>query len=159
MMCEEINYRTFGKMDFRISESNMDIGLDSSGIGNSKSQIMEDENQGESQMDVNEMNQKQINKENTKIMKNIYLISFAYFLVFTAYLGLARLQSSLHDDAGLGTISQSVLYASLVVSAMFLSNMFINFVGHKWAIPISIIGYIVWMLANGYVIFIFLTVC
>ena len=103
--------------------------------------------------DITTLTSEQIDREKKAITRNIVLVGFAFFLNFTAYLGLARLQSSLHEDAGLGTIAQSVLYSSLVVSSLFLPNVMINQLGHKWTIPISIIGYIVWLLSNGYYIY------
>ena len=64
--------------------------------------------------------------------------------------GLSRLQSSLHIDDGMGTISLSVLYGALVLSCMFLPHIIIAMIGHKYTIVVSFSGYILWMVANGY---------
>ncbi len=73
-------------------------------------------------------------------------------LLFTSFDGLGRLQSSLHREEGMGVITQAVLYAVLVLSCMFIPKLLISQVGHKWAIPISSVGYILWMAANGYAV-------
>ena len=91
-------------------------------------------------------------KERRKIMKNIFLISLAFLCNFTAYGGLSRLQSSLHIDEGMGTITQSVLYGTLMISCMFVPKLLINLIGHKWTITVSFSGYILWMAANGYAV-------
>lgn len=90
--------------------------------------------------------------EKRTIMKNIILISLAFFCNFTAYGGLGKLQSSLHRVEGMGTICQSVTYATLVISCLFVPKPFISLVGHKWAMTISYSGYLLWMAANGYAV-------
>lgn len=62
------------------------------------------------------------------------------------------LQSSLHKEEGMGTINQSVLYASAVISNFCLPKLFINLIGHKWSMTLSLPGYILWMAANGYAV-------
>ncbi len=94
----------------------------------------------------------EIKKEKKRIMKNILLISVCFLMVFTAFQGLSRLQSSLHREEGMGVTTQAVLYAALVLSCMFIPKLLISQVGHKWTIPISFIGYILWMAANGYAV-------
>jgi len=88
--------------------------------------------------------------EKTKCMKNIILISMSFMFVFTAFQGLSRLQSSLHVDEGMGVICSSVLYGALVLSCLVTPHFLINLIGHKWTIPLSFCGYILWMAANGY---------
>ena len=94
----------------------------------------------------------EIKKEKSRILKHIFLISFAFLLNFTAFQGLSRLQSSLHRTEGMGVINSSVLYASLMISCMFIPKLMTSKIGHKWTIPISFLGYILWMAANGYAV-------
>ena len=49
-------------------------------------------------------------------------------------------------------ITSSVLYASLMISCMFVPKILINLIGHKWTMTVSFSGYIVWMAANGYAV-------
>ncbi|KAI0227977.1 UNC93-like protein [Lamellibrachia satsuma] len=93
-----------------------------------------------------------VTAEKRRILKNIILISIAFLMTFNAFQGLSRLQSSLHRVDGMGVINSSVLYASLVISCLFLPKLITNAIGHKWTIPISFVGYIVFMAANGYAV-------
>jgi hypothetical protein len=92
----------------------------------------------------------EIKAEKRRILKNIILIGFAFLCVFTAFQGLSRLQSSLHRIEGMGVVNLSVLYAVLVISCLFIPKLLISAIGHKWTIPLSFLGYILWMAANGY---------
>lgn len=91
-------------------------------------------------------------REKRRIMKNILLISLAFLFNFTAFGGLSRLQSSLHRVDGMGVITSSVLYGALVLSCMFVPNLLIYAIGHRWTITVSFSGYILWMAANGYAV-------
>ena len=62
-------------------------------------------------------------REKQKIWKNLILICFAFLCNFTAFGGISTLQSSLNYAEGLGTVSLSVLYASLILSAMFTPTL------------------------------------
>ena len=94
----------------------------------------------------------EIKKEKKRIWKNIFLISLSFLMLFTSYGGLSRLQSSLHRDEGMGTISQAVLYSALVVSCLFVPKALITVIGHKWTIAVSMGCYVLWMAANGYAV-------
>lgn len=87
-----------------------------------------------------------------RIIKNVILLGFAFLLNTTPIIGLSRLQSSLHRVEGLGVIALSVLYGSLVISSVFLPELLISGIGHKWTTVICFIGYILWIPANGYAV-------
>ena len=53
------------------------------------------------------------------IYKNLLLICFAFTLNFTSFGGVSNLQSSLNYENGLGTGCLAVIYAALILSAMF----------------------------------------
>ena len=90
--------------------------------------------------------------EKRRIMKNVLLISIAFLCNFNAFQGLTRLQSSLNRVEGMGVITSSIIYASLVLSCMFVPKSIINLIGHKWTMTISFSGYILYMAANGYAV-------
>ena len=94
----------------------------------------------------------EIRKEKRRIIKNVLLISVAFLFNFNAFQGLSRLQSSLNRVEGLGVITSSVIYGTLMVSCMFIPKFIINLIGHKWTITISFSGYILYMAANGYAV-------
>ncbi len=101
---------------------------------------------------VSNMTEAEITREKRNIMKNVFLISLSFLFTFNAYQSLARLQSSLHLDEGMGVINSSVLYGALILSCLFLPKFIIHWIGHKWTIPLSFMGYILWMAANGYAV-------
>ena len=82
--------------------------------------------------------------------KNIIMMSFIFMLTYTSYTGLFALQSSLHPQAGIGVICTSIRYIVLVISSMFLPEILINIIGHKWTVTVSLISFVLWMAANGY---------
>ena len=86
----------------------------------------------------------------TRILKNVLIISFTFFLLFASFLSLQSLQSSLHRDEGMGTLALSLLYGSMAATSLFLPKLMIQKVGHKWCIILAMVGYLVWMAANGY---------
>ena len=87
-----------------------------------------------------------------RIMKNVIVISLVFFLNFTAYSGLSRLQSSLHREDGMGVICQAVVYGTMCLACLFLPKLSITYLGHKWCMTLSLLGYILWMAANGYAV-------
>ena len=93
-----------------------------------------------------------VRKTQRQVSKNIYLISFSFFLLFTAFGGLSRLQSSLHRIDGMGVINSSVIYAALVAACLFLPKAVTSILGFKRTIAVSMCGYITWMAANGYAV-------
>ena len=85
-----------------------------------------------------------------RLWKNSLGVCVSFMLLFLGFMGLTSLQSSLHKEAGLGVISQAVLYAALVVSCMFLPPLVISKLGWKWTMAMAEIGYLLWMGANMY---------
>lgn len=84
------------------------------------------------------------------IIKNVVVVSISFVLMFAAYASLSALQSSLHLQQGMGVINQAVLYAVMAVSSLLLPKIVIRVLGHKWSMTVSLVGYVVWMGANGY---------
>jgi hypothetical protein len=68
--------------------------------------------------------------------KNLLVISFAFLLQFTAFGGIDKLQSSLNAEANVGVNSLSIIYASLILSSIFLPHPLISILGLKWTIVI-----------------------
>jgi len=84
------------------------------------------------------------------IMKNVVVISFSFMLLFTAFQSMANLQSSINKVDGLGTYSLSVIYASLVVSCMFVPSFMIKKLTVKWTMVVSIFCYSTYIAAQFY---------
>ncbi|CAG5123752.1 unnamed protein product [Candidula unifasciata] len=86
------------------------------------------------------------------ILKNVFVVSLGFTFLFTAFNSMANLQTSLNKEEGVGAWSMSTIYVSLIVSCMFLPNFIIARLGCKWTIPLSMIGYILFMCANFYAV-------
>ena len=87
-----------------------------------------------------------------RIIKNLLIVSSGFLLNFTAYGGLANLQSTLNKEDGLGVGGLATTYGALVISCLFLAPLIIGRLGCKWAIAVSMSLYILYMLANFHAI-------
>lgn len=102
-------------------------------------------------LDVNMMTDAQKKREKITILKNVITISMGFLFLFTAFQSLQNLQSSLNVDEGRGLASLSVIYASLIISCMFVPPYLIGRLGCKWALVVSMISYVLYTVANYYV--------
>lgn len=82
--------------------------------------------------------------------KNVLVVSIGFLSLFTAYGGLQSLQSSLNAEDGMGVASLSVIYASIIVSSMFLPPIMIKNLGCKWTIVVGMGCYVSYSLGNLY---------
>ena len=97
-------------------------------------------------------NTDEIYATNLTIWKSILSMGAVFMLIYTSYSGLSSLSSSLHIQEGMGTICASVRYVSLVISSLFVPKLMIAYIGHKWTVCVSLLGFILWMAANGYAV-------
>lgn len=82
--------------------------------------------------------------------KNVLVVSVGFLSLFTAYGGLQSLQSSLNAEQGMGVASLSVIYASIIVSSMFLPPIMIKNLGCKWTIVVGMACYVSYSFGNLY---------
>ncbi|KAL6096146.1 unc93a [Pungitius sinensis] len=82
--------------------------------------------------------------------KNVLVVSVGFLSLFTAYGGLQSLQSSLNAEDGMGVASLSVIYASIIVSSMFLPPIMIKNLGCKWTIVAGMACYVSYSFGNLY---------
>ncbi|CAF1444616.1 unnamed protein product [Rotaria sp. Silwood1] len=83
-----------------------------------------------------------------KIYKNLFLLSLAFILMFTAYNGMVTLQSSLNVKNNVGVNSLIITYAFLIFSSIALTGVCMDLFGLKWTIILAEIGYIFYIAAN-----------
>ncbi|KAJ8020378.1 Protein unc-93-like A [Holothuria leucospilota] len=83
-----------------------------------------------------------------RIYKNLFVLSFGFLFVFTAFQALSNLQSSINCDAGLGLVSLATIYATLILSCMFAPSVIIRYMGLKWTLVISMSCYALYTVAN-----------
>ncbi|XP_061668334.1 protein unc-93 homolog A isoform X1 [Syngnathoides biaculeatus] len=82
--------------------------------------------------------------------KNVLVVSLGFLSLFTAYGGLQSLQSSLNAEEGMGVASLSVIYASIIISSMFLPPLMIKNLGCKWTIVAGMACYVSYSFGNLY---------
>lgn len=84
-----------------------------------------------------------------KAMKNIFSLSLAFMFVFTAFVSLQGLQSTLNPEGGVGVVSISVIYGSTVLSCL-LAPWLINRLTTKWTMVLAFSLYFCYFAANFY---------
>jgi MFS family permease len=87
-----------------------------------------------------------IDKEKWKIRSNLLIISIAFLFLFTAMHGLQNLQTSVNGH--MGALSLSAVYTSLALSSLGISSFMLDRLGCKLTIVVSMIAYVLYMLAN-----------
>ena len=70
--------------------------------------------------------------EKRKCIKNLVLHCISVVFIFSAFLSLQNLESSLNHEWGLGVISMACLYIGLVSACLF-SPIIVKQTGYKWA--------------------------
>ena len=85
---------------------------------------------------------------NRTLYKNLALVSVSFLLLFTAFLSLQSLQSSLNIDEGLGPLGLTAAYCALIVSSMFLPPLVLSKLGMKWTMVLSVFAYIGYLAAS-----------
>ncbi|XP_035223793.1 protein unc-93 homolog A-like isoform X2 [Stegodyphus dumicola] len=66
-----------------------------------------------------------------RIMKNLILLCFCYFLFFTGFWALTNLESTMNAEKGLGPESQAVIYGFSMISSLLLPDVLIGRLGSK----------------------------
>ena len=94
------------------------------------------------------LNSAEISKKN--IFKNIVVLNTIFLLTGIGHNGLGAIQSSLHADDGVGTISTSVNYGFYSVSCLFIAPVIIRICGFKWTVVMSLVPTLLWFVANGF---------
>lgn len=81
--------------------------------------------------------------------RNAFVLSGAFTSVFTAYLAIQNLQSSLNQEQGLGIISLSCMYACIIISGI-LAPLIIGVFGEKQILVFSFICHVIYTGTNFY---------
>ena len=67
-----------------------------------------------------------------RIYKNVLLVSISFLLLFVAFESMSKLQSSINTVDNLGLWSSVVVYASLILSCLFVPSWVISKLTLKW---------------------------
>lgn len=79
--------------------------------------------------------------------KNLFGVSISYWIIFSAFLVVVGLQSSLNEELGL--VSLSVLYVTFLLSG-FYTSAFLRLLGTKLNLLISYTAMLIYTLSNYY---------
>ena len=90
-----------------------------------------------------------IRLEKRRYIKNLLVMSAAYFFLFSAYFALRNLQSSLNAVDGLGLYALSSMYCALIFGSLF-STTVVQLLQPKRTLSLSLIGFISYSAANFY---------
>lgn len=82
-------------------------------------------------------------------LKNLLVLSLSFMLLFTAFISLQSLQSSLHAFGHAGVISLSCYYGAIVLSC-FISPAVISKLTTKWTLISGYIFYLIYIGTNFY---------
>jgi len=104
--------------------------------------------QATSRSAVDSMTEEEIKSEKRGILKNVLLISLAFLLLFTAFQSMSALQSSINKVCNLGSTSNAVVYAALVLSCMFLPSIVIKKFTVKWGLVMCMFCYSVYIITQ-----------
>lgn len=88
----------------------------------------------------------------SQILRNLFVVSFGFMCLFTAFQSLSNLQSTLNKEKSVGVGGLSVIYGALVLSSLFLPTFIIAHLGCKWTVASSMVCYIIYMAANFYAV-------
>lgn len=81
--------------------------------------------------------------------RSLFVLSASFTAIFTAYLAIQNLQSSLNQEKGLGIISLSCMYACIILSGI-LAPAILNIIGEKRSLIISFICHVIYTGTNFY---------
>ncbi len=81
--------------------------------------------------------------------RNLLGLSFAYVSLFSAFIGLQNLQSTLNAEGGLGLASLTTLYSVFILSG-FVTPGFVKLLGTKYSLLFGFISHLIYTLANFY---------
>lgn len=81
--------------------------------------------------------------------KNVYGLGVSFFIVFTAFIGLQNLQSSINSSGGLGLASLAVVYSFFIISG-FVTPSILKLFGTKYSLLIGWLCHLQYTIANYY---------
>ncbi|GIY97923.1 putative potassium channel regulatory protein unc-93 [Caerostris extrusa] len=85
-----------------------------------------------------------------RIVKNLVLLSMSFLFAFTAFFGLAMLQSTMNKAEGIGVISQAAIFTVQALSSLLISSYALKKLGTKVSLITGMAIYIPHVSANLY---------
>jgi len=88
-------------------------------------------------------------RERRRYLKNIFVLCLSFFFIFTSYLALRNLQSSINAKGGLGMYAFSALYACFFIGCIFATTI-VQRLRPKWSMLVCFVGISTYDIANFY---------
>ncbi|GIY97917.1 UNC93-like protein [Caerostris extrusa] len=85
-----------------------------------------------------------------RIVKNLVLLSVSYLFIFTAFLGLTMLQSTMNKAEGIGVISQAAIFTFQGLSSLLISSYVLKKLGTKVSLITGMAMFVPYIAANFY---------
>ncbi|KAK6183949.1 hypothetical protein SNE40_006511 [Patella caerulea] len=89
------------------------------------------------------------NRLSERPLRDTLVISFSFVAIFTSYMTIQSLQSSLNQEAGLGIISLACVYGAFVVSGISAAS-YIKILGAKRSLVIGWVVHTLYVASNFY---------
>lgn len=89
------------------------------------------------------------NESAFRIWKNFICLCFVFALVFTSYLSLQNIESTLNSVAGLGITSLACVYLAVFISGIF-APVVVDYTSCKWVIVMGVFAQVVFVSSNFY---------
>ena len=86
--------------------------------------------------------------QNESLLNGLRATTAAFFLMFTAYIGLVVVQSSIVGP--IGTIGMGLNFAASILGCLGLAPLMVSTLGCKRCMVLGGVSYWLWMLANFY---------
>ena len=81
--------------------------------------------------------------------RNVYGLSIAFVVFYSAFIGLQNLQSSINSIQGLGLVTLSLVYGMFILSG-FITPGFLKLFGTKYSLLFGCICHLIYNLSNYY---------
>lgn len=78
------------------------------------------------------------NMSQAKALKNVIVVGMAFMFIFTAFISIQGLQSTMNHEGGIGVASLSCIYIATIISCMF-SPFIIRKLTTKWTMVVSFV--------------------
>lgn len=84
------------------------------------------------------------------IYKNLLILSFAFVLLFSSLMSFSNIQSTVNIEEGLGTTGLAVLYATMVLTNLFVTLITLPLLSYKVMMFVSMAPYILYVATGFY---------
>lgn len=81
--------------------------------------------------------------------KDLLFLCISFLLIFTGYMPLQNMESTLNQNSGLGEASLACVYFGVVIAGFF-APLFIHYIGCKWSVVACFVGQAIFAATNVY---------